>query len=349
MKPNQKEFLIKLINEPAPSGYEEPVQEIWQNEVSKFCRNISRDVHGNLTATLNPGKSKSVMIVGHSDEIGLIVKYINDEGFIYFSSVGGIDPVILGSHRARIITKKGIIHGAIGKTSVHLDTREKDKKIKLHDNWIDIGAKNRKDAEKYVSIGDPVVFGADFQELQNDTAMARCWDNRVGIFVVAEVLRKLSVNKKLKHTVYGVSSAQEETGVWAAGNAAFTYSPTLAIAVDVMPCTDTPSVSKEKFGDTKVGKGPVITKGVRTNNMISDQIIRTAQKKKIPYQIDIEHGFTGTDADPISQIRSGIPISVVSLATRYLHSSVELLSLKDIDQTIELLTTFIIESDLSKL
>jgi tetrahedral aminopeptidase len=285
----QKEFLKKLLNEPSPSGYEEPVQKIWKNEVSKYCKNITKDIYGNLAATLNPGKEKSVMIVGHSDEIGLIVNYINDKGFIYFSSVGGVDTSILTSHRVRIITKKGIVHGAVGRTSVHLDiVAPSERKIpKIHEIWIDIGAKDKKEAEKYVSIGDPVIFGEDFQELVDGTAMARCWDNRVGIYIVAEVLRNLAKAKNLKKTVYGVSSTQEETGVWSARGAAYSLKPTMAIAIDVMPSTDNPEILKEKFGDTKLGDGPVITRGVRTNKTISDGLIAEAKRKKILRQMQI--------------------------------------------------------------
>lgn len=343
----QKEFLINLVNTPAPSGYEEPVQKIWETEVKTFCSNIAKDVHGNLTATLNPGKDKSIMIVGHSDEIGLIVNYINDDGFIFVRPIGGVDPNILASHRARIITPKGILWGAIGRTSLHLlSPQQRDKKLEVQDLWVDIGAKNRKDAEKYVSVGDPVVFGADYEELQNGVAMARCWDNRIGIYVVAEVMRKLSKVKNLNKTVYSVSSVQEETGVWGAGPVAYALKPTAAIAIDVYPCSDQPEISKERFGETKVGSGPVITRGVRTNNKMAIELIDTAKKNKIPYQVDVDYGHTWTDADPISQVRAGVPIGVVSVATRYLHSSVETLSLKDIDLTVDLLTEYIIKSKL---
>ncbi|HJY63862.1 MAG TPA: M42 family peptidase, partial [Ignavibacteria bacterium] len=251
MNTEQKNFLIELINTPAPSGFEEPVQELWKKEVSKFCSSIKKDVHGNLVAVLNPGKEKSLMVAGHADEIGLIVNYINNEGFIFVRPIGGVDPTILGSHRARILTKKGVVHAAIGRTSLHLLTaKERDKKHELHELWLDIGAKNKKDALKYISIGDPVVFGADYQELQNNTAMARCWDNRIGVYIAAEVLRKLVKIKKFNKTIYIVSSVQEETGVWGAGNAAYEYKPTAAIAVDVFPCSDQPEITKERFGES---------------------------------------------------------------------------------------------------
>lgn len=344
MKPLQKDFLIKLINEPSPSGHEDSVQKIWHEETVKFCPKIDRDTHGNRIATFNPGKEKSIMIVGHSDEVGMIINYINNEGFIYFKSVGGLDASILSSQRARIITKKGIIEGAVGKVSKHLDDPANEKKApRMHELWIDIGAKNKKEAEKYVTPGDAVIFGDDYQPLIGNLALARCWDNKVGIFVVAEVLRNLTTTKNLNKTVFGVSSVQEEIGTLPAGNAAYIYKPTLAIAIDVMPATDSPGVLKEKFGETHVDAGPVITRGVRTSKSLSVNLIETAKKNKIPYQIEVEQGFTFTDADAIGRVRGGIPIGVVSLATRYLHSSVEILSLKDIDLTIQLLTEFIIK------
>ena len=347
MTNEQKQFLVNLVNTPAPSGFEEPVQQIWKDEVSTFCPDIKKDIHGNLTATLNPGKERSIMIVGHSDEIGLIINYINDDGFIYVKPIGGVDPTILASHRARILTKNGVVDAVIGRTSLHLlSNAQRDKKLELHDVWLDIGAKNRKDAEKYVSIGDPVVFGGDFCEMTNGTATSRCWDNRIGVYIVAETLRKLSKVKNLKNTVYGVSSVQEETGVFGAGNPAFSFKPNAAIAIDVMPSSDQPEIPKERFGVTKLGLGPVITRGVRSNNKLADELINTAKRIKMKHQIEVDFGHTWTDADPISQSRGGVAIGVVSVATRYLHSSVETLSLKDIDLTVDLLADFITKSKL---
>ncbi len=347
MTNEQKQFLVNLVNTPAPSGFEEPVQKIWKEEVEKFCPDISKDVHGNLTAVLNGGKERSIMIVGHSDEVGLIINYINDDGFIFVRPIGGIDPTILASQRARILTKKGPVPAAIGRTSLHLLTAaQRDKKLEMHDVWLDIGAKNRKDAEKYVNIGDPVIFGGDYEEMTNGTAISRCWDNRIGVYIVAETLRKLSKVKNLKNTVYGVSSVQEETGVWGAGNPAYNFKPNAAIAIDVIPTSDQPEIPKERFGVTKLGLGPVITRGVRTNNKLADELIGAAKRKNMKMQIDVDYGHTWTDADPISQSRGGVAIGVVSVATRYLHSSVETLSLNDIDLTVDLLAEFISKSKL---
>lgn len=339
-----KDFLIKLINEPGPSGYEENVQKIWAEEVKKYCKNLSSDVHGNLTATLNPEKEFSIMLVGHSDEIGLVVSYIDNDGFIYFNSIGGVDPSILGSQRARILTGKGIIEGVFGQKSLHQEDTSGRKLPKYHDVFIDIGAKNKAEAEKLIMIGDPVIFGNDYKDLLNDLACARCFDNRIGIFIVAEVLKKLSKDK-FNTKVYFVSSVQEETGVWGAGNAAYNLNPAMAIAIDVMPSTDYPGVSKTQFGETSLGKGPVFRRGVRTNKKIADKMISVAKKKKYAFQIDMDNGKFGTDSDPISVIKSGIPVGGLEIATRYLHSSEEVLSLKDLETSINYLCDLILEID----
>jgi len=343
---NEK-FLIDLINEPGPSGYEDGVQKIWQKEVKKYCNNISKDVHGNITATMNPKEEFSLMIVGHADEIGLVVSYIDSDGFIYFNSIGGVDPSILGSQRARILTKNGIIEGVFGQKSLHQEETSGRKFPKYHEVFIDIGSKNKAETQKHIMIGDPIIFGNNYKSLMNDLACARCFDNRIGIFIVAEVLKKLSA-KKFGTKVYFVSSVQEETGVWGAGNAAYNLNPTMAIAIDVMPSTDYPGISKTQFGETSLGNGPVFRRGVRTNKKIADKMISVAQSKKYPFQIDMDNGKFGTDSDPISVIKSGIPVGGLEIATRYLHSSEEVLSLKDLETSINFLSDLILDIDKDK-
>ena len=347
MTNREKNFLRTITNEPGPSGYEDSVQTIWKKEVSKFCKNITKDVHNNLTAILNPQKDFSIMIVGHADEVGLIANYIDDNGYIYFTSIGGVDQSILGSQRARILTKNGTVEGVFGQKSLHLE-EEKTRKIpKRHEVYIDVGAKDKKDASKYITIGDPIIYGEDLLYLHNDYVSARCFDNRIGIFIVAEALRKLN-SKKFNTKVYGVSSVQEETGVWGARNAAYALKPSIAIALDVMPSTDVPNVAKEAYGDLKLGKGPVIRRGVISNKKVTSKMIEVAKKKKYKYQIDIENGFFGTDADPISRVRSGIAVGGLEIPTRYLHSSREVLNLGDVTIAINLLTDIILELDKDK-
>lgn len=345
MTEHQEQFLEKLIDTPGPSNFEENVQRLWREEVQGSCDRLDIDPHGNHIAVLNPDAPISVMLAGHSDEVGLIVKYINEHGFIYVACVGGVDPSMLPSHRVRILSSKtqGIVPGVVGLTSVHLKAKEESGKLKYSDVWIDIGAVNKEEAEKLVAIGDVVIYGEGYQRLNGTRATARCFDNRIGIYVVAETMRNLAQRRaELAVTVYGLSSVQEETGLWAAGYAGFTYEPTLAIAIDVMPSTDSPGISKELHGDTRVSAGAVIDRGIRTNKKISRMLIQSAEENKITYQINIENGHTHTDADPISSQRGGIPIGVISAPTRYLHSACEVLDLADLDRCVDLLTAFVL-------
>jgi putative aminopeptidase FrvX len=346
MTETQEKFLQKLIECPGPSNYEENVQKLWRSEVSPVVPDITIDAHGNNIATLKGSENISILIVGHADEIGLIVRYINSEGFIYVSKVGGVDPAILPSHRVRILSSKTgkPVHGVVGRTAPHQSSgEEKEKKITYSDIWIDIGAKDKAEAESLVAIGDVAIYGEAYQRLTGTRATARCFDNRIGIYIVAEVLKNLAKRKsELKATVYGVSSIQEETGVWGAGRAGYATNPTLAIALDVTPSTDSPGISKALWGEVNVSKGAVFNKGIRSNRKITQLFIETAEKHSIPYQIEVDNGHTSTDADPISQQRAGIPIGVLSPATRYLHSSCEVLDLNDLDHCINLLTEFIL-------
>jgi endoglucanase len=346
MTQSQEQFLQKLIETPGVSNYEENVQKLWRAEVESSVDSIEVTPHGNNISTIKGTDDISVLIVGHADEIGLIIRYINSDGFLYVSRVGGVDPAILPSHRVRIFSSVtgSTVLGVVGKTAPHQSKADDGaKKITYSDIWIDIGAKDKEEAEKYVAVGDVAPYGEGYERLIDTKATARCFDNRIGIYIVAEVMKNLHAQRKeLKATVYGVSSVQEETGVWGAGQAGYHANPTLAIALDVTPSTDSPGISKELWGQVDVSKGAVISRGIRNNRKISDLMISVAKQKNIPYQIEVDNGHTSTDADPISQQRSGIPINVLSPATRYLHSSVEVLDLNDLDHCVNLLTEFIL-------
>ena len=347
MDKNRKLFLEKLINEPGPSGFEENVQNVFMDEIKSSTHEITVDSNGNVVATLNPDKEFSIMIAGHADEIGLMVNYIDDQGYIYVKSIGGIDPSILGSKRARIITKNGIVEGIFGQKSLHLEEGYKRKIPKMSEVYIDIGAKDKKDADKRITTGDPIIFGDNYRELLNNRASARCFDNRIGLFIVAEVMKVLSTNK-LNSKIYGVSTVQEETGIFGAGIIAYKLKPSIGIAIDAMPATDSPGISKTEHGDIKVGEGPVISRGVKTNNKIFEKMLQVAKSNKMKYQIDIDTGRFGTDSDAISSSRAGVPVGGLEIPTRYLHSSEEVLSLTDLDHGIKLLTEIILSIDKDK-
>ncbi|MGH2571514.1 MAG: M42 family peptidase [bacterium] len=343
MRKESKDFLIRLLNEPAPSNFEAPAQRIWREYVEPHVDRVEVDVYGNSTAIL-PGKDDfSLMVVGHADEIGLIVRRIDDEGMLWFGQIGGVDPAVLAGTRVRVLAKRGEVPGVIGHPAIHLQKRVGDtdqKKPKLTDLYIDVGAKDKKDVEKRVAVGDPVVFGEDFRELGSGFASHRCFDNRIGCWIVAEMLRELARKKTRRATVYGVSSVQEETGVWGAGLVADRYMPTVAVAVDVTHDTSTPGISKTAEADVRCGKGPVLARGIRGNRTLGELLEKTAVAAEIPYQIEIEEGTTGTDADPISSRRTGIPVANVSVACRYMHTPCEVVHLDDLTQAADLLAQF---------
>ncbi|NNE44263.1 MAG: M20/M25/M40 family metallo-hydrolase, partial [Gemmatimonadetes bacterium] len=300
------------------------------------------DVYGNHTAVLDGRDDLSVMVVGHSDEIGLIIRRIDDSGALWFGKIGGVDPAVLPGTRVRVLTKKGLVPGVIGMPAIHLLPKgETSGKPKLTDLSIDIGAKDKKEAEKMVQVGDPVVFGEDFREMHGGFASHRAFDNRMGCYVVAEMLRLLKAEKGRRATVYGVSSVQEETGVWGAGLVADRYMPSLAIAVDVCHDTSTPGISKTAFEDTRCGDGPVIGRGVRTSRIVSDLLEKAAKAAKVPVQFEIDEGATHTDADPISARRTGVPVGTLSVACRYMHTPAEVIHLDDLDETAKLLARFV--------
>lgn len=345
MTHEQESFLQRLIECPGPSNYEEQVQSIWREEVRSHVDELRIDPHGNHIATLKGTQNISILIVGHADEIGLIVKYISDTGFIYVAPVGGVEAAILPSHHVRILSSVTgeIVHGVVGRTSVHLKDKTDDGKMRFTDVYIDIGAPNKEAVEKLIAIGDVVIYGQDYTRLHGTRATARCFDNRIGIYVVAEVLKKLAARRtELRATVYGVSSIQEETGLWGAPHSAYLTDPTMAIAIDVMPCTDSPGISKELHGDTRISAGAVLDRGIRSNKKMSRRLIELAAERKIPFQINVENGHTHTDADPISSVKAGIPVCVVSAPTRYLHSAIEVLDLEDLDHCVNLVSEFIL-------
>jgi putative aminopeptidase FrvX len=342
MRTESKEFLVRLLDEPSPSNYEADAQRIWRSYVEPFVDRVEVDVYGNHTAILEGRADVSVMIVGHADEIGLIVKRIDDDGHVRFGKIGGVDPAVLAGTRVRVITAKGLVPGVVGLPAIHLLPRgETSKTPKLEDMSIDVGATSKREAQRLVAIGDPVIFGEDFREMANGFASHRSFDNRVGCWIVAEALRQASRARGRRATVYGVSSVQEETGVWGAGLVADRYMPTLAVAVDVCHDTSTPGIGKSAHVDIRCGKGPVLTRGVRTSRRVFELLEAAAKAAKVAVQVDIDEGHTFTDADPISARRTGVPVQVVGLPCRYMHTPCEVVHLGDLEKAATLLGHFV--------
>jgi len=281
------------------------------------------------------------MFAGHCDELGFLVRYIDDKGFLYFGPIGGFDETIIPGRRVIIHTANGPVTGVIGKTPIHLikpDDRKKGSEI--NDLWIDIGAKDKKETEEAVSIGDPVTFAYDLLELRKDVYVARGFDDRIGSFIVAEVLRELAKSKKLKAEVHSVSTVQEEIGLRGAHTSAFGIDPVAGIATDVTFATDQPGVEKKQAGEIKLGGGPVIARGPNINPRVFDLLVKTAKALDIPYQVEGIPRATGTDANAIQLSRAGVAAGLVSVPLRYMHTPVETLCLADVEYTVKLLAGF---------
>ena len=345
MKKASLDFLKSLIAQPSPSGFEQPVQKVWRQQMKSYADKVWTDVHGNTIAVLNPKGTPRVMLAGHCDEVGFMVNYINDEGFLYFSAIGGVDPGLVSARRVKIFTQKGVIDGVVGRKAIHMMDQEERKKVpEMHKLWIDIGAKDKKEAQKLVSVGDPIVFDYGFLALRNGMAVSRGFDDRIGSFAVAETLSLLA-GKKPKAAVFAVSTVQEELGLRGARTSAFGIDPHVGIAVDVGNATDHPDADKQKAGEIKLGQGPVIVRGPNINPVVEKGLMSAARKARVPFQTLGASRATGTDANAMQINRAGVAAGLVSVPNRYMHTPVEMISLDDLDNTSKILAAFIMTLD----
>lgn len=326
---------------PGISGFEGEIANIITRELKDKVDNIETDSMGNIIATKKGDKkAPTIMLAAHMDEIGLMVRYIDDKGFIKFSTIGGINDQMLMNQTVTIHSSKGEdIIGVIGSKPPHITkASEKNKVVKAEDMFIDIGATSKEDAEKILSIGDPITFNSWFEEFPNDLIMGKALDNRIGCYVMIEVLKRVNT----KATVYGVGTVQEEVGLKGAKTSAFKLNPDMAIALDVTLSGDHPGIKPEE-APVVIGKGPAIIlvdasgRGIITQKSIKDLLIEAGDKNELDYQLEVSDGGT-TDGTAIHLTREGIPTGVLSVPTRYIHTPVSVASMKDIESTIQLIT-----------
>jgi len=342
MREQSLEFLRTLVNTPSPVGHETRGQRVWLDYAQKYAEETFSDAYGNCVAVLNKGGSPRLMMAGHADEIAMAVNYITDQGFIYVRRMGGIDAAITRAQRVTIHTPKGPVKGVVGNVAPHLMKEEKDPKPpKIHDIFIDIGVSSREDAEKVVRVGDPITLVDEFDILRGDLAVARAFDNRIGTFSVIEALRLLKESKtKLQAEVCAVSNVQEEVGLLGARQIAYSLKPDAALVVDVTHATDYPNVNKPQHGDIRIGSGPAITHGGCNHPEMVARLEQIARTKRIPLQHEAMSSTSGTDTDAIFWTRGGIASALISLPNRYMHSPVEVVSLKDLEMIPQLLAGF---------
>jgi putative aminopeptidase FrvX len=343
MRESSLNFLKTLVNTPSPVGHETRGQRVWLDYAKKFADETFSDAYGNCVAVLNKGGSPRIMLAGHADEIAMAVNYVDDNGYLYVRRMGGVDAAITKAQRVVIHTRKGPVKGVVGNVAPHLTARDGEAKLpKIHEIFIDIGVASRAEAEKLVRIGDPITLVDEFDILRGDLAVARAFDNRIGTFAVAEALRLLTESKtKLRAEVCAVSNVQEEVGLLGARQIAYSLKPDIALVVDVTHATDYPTVSKTQHGDTRIGSGPAITHGGCNHPDVVARIEAVAKAKKIPLQHEAMSSTSGTDTDVIFWTRGGIASALISLPNRYMHSPVEVVSLKDLEQIPQLLAAFV--------
>jgi putative aminopeptidase FrvX len=327
--------LLDLLTARGPSGYETAPAAVWRDAAKGFAE-VSTDVVGTPLALVAPkhdarSPARRLLVMGHIDEIGLIVTHIDDQGYLWFGSVGGWDAQILVGQRVALDTRQGPVAGVVGKKPIHLLREEDRKKVaEIRDLHIDIGAKDGADARERVRIGDVAVIDADPVELPNGRLASRALDNRLGSFVALEVARLVAEAGGSEWELAAVAVAQEEITFGGSRTSAFSLEPDAAIVVDVTHATDAPGVEVKEIGKHELGSGPVISRGSTLHPGLFELLHETAEREQIPFTLEASARATGTDADAVHISRAGVPTGLVSIPIRYMHSPVELVQLDDV-------------------
>ena len=332
-------FLKKLLDTPGPSGFESAPARLWREEARGFAT-VRGDVAGNsLAEVAGSGGGPTIMLAGHIDEIGVIVTYVDDQGYAYIAPIGGWDPQVLVGQRLRFLGRGGDVFGVVGKRPIHLmKPEERDKASKMTDLWVDVGATSKAEAEARIAVGDPGVIDSRTMDFPNGRLVSRSIDDRIGAFVVLEALRRYAERPGAARVV-AVATTQEEIA-WRGGGAlvgASGLNPQMALVVDVTFATDHPGIEKKEVGDHKLDSGPVLSRGSIISPVVFELLRSTADGQEIPYTVHAAGRDTSTDADAIHLAREGVATALVSVPNRYMHSPNEMVSLADLDRTATLL------------
>lgn len=338
-------FLFDLLNTPSPTGFESPGQRVWGSYAKDHADAVQSDAYGNVWSTLEGSdpKAPTIMLEAHADEIGFMVKYITDEGFIRVDRIGGSDHAIARGKRVILLGDKGHVKGVIGNTAIHLRPKDdEDKPPKLEELFIDIGASSKKEVvERGIRVGHPAVYTESVEELTAKRLIGRALDNRLGGFVIAQVMKSLAKGKRPAATVHAVNAVQEEIGGNGARMMAYRLEPDLALVLDVTHATDSPGIEKAKYGEVTLGGGPSISHGTVNHPKLVERLMDVAGKASIPIQHESSSRFSGTDTDVIFFSKTGIPSALTSIPMRYMHSTIETVDLGDVDWMIQLMTGFV--------
>lgn len=342
-------FLEKYLNNASPTGYESEGQKIWMDYLSPYVDKFITDNYGTAVGVINPDADFKVVIEGHADEISWYVNYITAEGLIYVIRNGGSDHQIAPSKIVNIHTKKGIVKGVFGWPAIHTRLKGKEEAPALDNIFIDVGCKKKEEVEKLgIHVGCVITYPDEFFILNKNNFVCRAIDNRIGGFMIAEVARLLKENnKKIPFGLYITNSVQEEIGLRGAEMITHTIQPNIAIVTDVCHDTTTPMIDKKKEGDTAIGNGPVIGYAPAIQNKLRDLIVETAEEKKIPFQRNANSRATGTDTDAFAYSNGGVPSALISLALRYMHTTVEMVHKEDVENVIKLIYETLLKIDVN--
>lgn len=337
-----KENILKdLLMTPSPSGSEQPIIKKMAMFLKDYIDELTIDNYGNLIALkYGANSNKKLMLAAHADEVGMMVTHIDNNGFLSFQEIGGIDTNLLPGQRVEIHNHQGVVTGIIGKKPIHLQDRDaKAKDYDAEDLWIDIAAKDKEEAESKVEVGDYITYQTQPVVLQHDVWTSKALDDKVGLLTLIEVAKALD-GKQPAMDVYFVASVQEELGARGIRTAALGINPDYGIAIDVTHATDYPTCSPQKSGEIKVGNGIVIAKGPNINKTIGRKLIDLAKQQNIKYQIEPIARPTGTDANFMQVSGTGVKTALLSIPCRYMHSPNEIVSLVDVNEGVRLLTHF---------
>ncbi len=341
-----KAFLLDYLNTPSPTGFEWRGQKKWADYARQFADRVENDAYGTAWATLEGSakKPRRIMLEAHADEIGFMVKTITKDGFLNLDRIGGSDAATARGRRLDILGDKGVVRGIIGNTAIHIRDRENEKAPKVHELYVDIGAKNDKEvaARGHARRARRGVCRCARNCSGKDLLVGRALDNRMGGFIIAQVMKRLHARKtRIASTVIAVNAVQEEIGGHGAKMVTHRLMPDVAVCLDVTHATDTPGIDKAKHGEVKLGAGPSITHGTCNHPRVVERLMRAADKAKVNLQHESSSRYSGTDTDEIFRVQHGIPSGLISLPLRYMHSVVEMASLKDVEQVIAVLTAFV--------
>lgn len=334
------EFFQELIEAPSPSGFEQPAQRVIREALTDVVDDLRTDVMGNVVAHINgPENAPRLMLAGHCDEIGFMVKYIDDQGFIFFAPIGGVDAHLVPGKRVTIHTAKGQVQGVVGKKPIHqIEPKDREKVLPFKEQFIDIGCIDKASAAELVSIGDPVTFSVGVERLQGTRLTSRALDDKMGAFIVAQVLREVRRRNNLTVDLYGVSTVQEEVGLRGGATSAYGVQPDIGIAVEVGFASDYPGADHKDLGEISLGKGPVIARGPNINPMLFELLMETAKEENIPCQVMGIPRATGTDANVMQLVHGGVATALISIPLRYMHTPVEVLDWADLEGAVLLLS-----------